>query len=127
MSNESGTHQRYEDLPVAYSRLWEFENIGATMKEGRRVFGDAAQLSGEYCRIVIGDIDPEVAARYNSAPLVISTLFAHETQVTVCHATLKRTTNDLDPEQESLKSKSELSLWVGFRRMPVRAIFADVR
>ena len=64
MSNESGTHQRYEDLPVAYSRLWEFENIGATMKEGRRVFGDAAQLSGEYCRIVIGDIDPEVAARY---------------------------------------------------------------
>ena len=39
----------------------------------------------------------------------------------MCHATMKRTTADLDEEQASLPNKGALLLWAGFRRLPVRA------
>lgn len=109
----------YEDLPVAYSRIWEFEDFGLTVKAGRKVHLARAQGAGEYVRL-------ELAVALEgppSEPLVISSVLPHEQQVTVCHAVLHRTKES----DESIKSKTELQLECGFRRLPVQAIFAEVQ
>jgi len=117
----------YEELPLEYSRIWEFENYDQTQRAFKKQFLADAQVtggtgtSGMYCRIILGDVPESLAAHPTNHPLILSTLYPSETKVSVMHSSIQRH----DEYQEILASKAEVVVQCGFRRFPVRPVYAE--
>uniref|UniRef100_A0A0G4I958 Bms1-type G domain-containing protein n=1 Tax=Chromera velia CCMP2878 TaxID=1169474 RepID=A0A0G4I958_9ALVE len=128
---------QYEDLPVEYSRVFEFEDFTATCKAARqrllydcRMAGGGLGCSGVFCELVLAQVSPEVGQRaaspsaFGSAlpfPLVVSTLFPFERKVTVVHCRMQRH----GEFEEPVKSKDPVMAHVGFRRFPCSPLYSS--
>ncbi|KAF4656543.1 ribosome bioproteinsis protein tsr1 [Perkinsus olseni] len=113
----------YESLPTEYSRIWEFESFQATAKAAKTEYKNgikAEAKAGHYVTLHISGMDG--LSFDNRVPLVVSSLFRHETRVTVMHASLSRT-----PETDDvvIKSKELVLLRCGFRSLPARPTYAS--
>jgi len=119
----------YEDLPVEYSRVWEFEAFGATARACKQQFIDDCYdledggVSTYYCAVYLRGVTPAVLeAQPRGTPFVLSSLFPMEQKVSVVHSQVTR----MKDYTEVMKSKAELSLHCGFRRLTARPTFSEI-
>mmetsp|Transcript_114223 Transcript_114223/g.328151 ORF Transcript_114223/g.328151 Transcript_114223/m.328151 type:complete len:792 (+) Transcript_114223:126-2501(+) len=119
----------YEDLPVEYSRIWEFEAFAATARAFRQQFAeDCWELEGGgvaalFCAVYIRGVPPSVLeTQPRGVPFVVSNLFPCEQKVSVIHGVVTRHKGYDEP----IKSKAELSLHCGFRRLSARTTFSEI-
>mmetsp|Transcript_95636 Transcript_95636/g.274568 ORF Transcript_95636/g.274568 Transcript_95636/m.274568 type:complete len:788 (-) Transcript_95636:41-2404(-) len=119
----------YEDLPVEYSRIWEFEAFASTARAFRRQFEeDCYSLEGGgvtalYCAIYVRGVSPQVLeAQPRGVPFVLSNLYPCEQKVSVMHTTISRHRE----YKEVMKSKQEMALHCGFRRLTARPTYSEI-
>jgi len=119
----------YEDLPVEYSRVWEFEAFNATVRQLRQQFLDECDeledggASMLFCAVYLKGVPPSVMEKQqNGVPFVLSSMFPHEQKVSVVHGTATRSKENTD----IMKSKQEVFIHCGFRRFPARPIYSEI-
>merc|ERR1719171_858704 len=122
----------YEDLPVEYSRIWEFEAFNSTGRAYKQQFADACDeitvagqdgkedefgTSALYCTLYIKGVPPTVMeTQARGVPFVLSSLLPCEQKVSVVQGNVAR----VKDYTEVIKSKQELWLHCGFRRFMAR-------
>jgi len=119
----------YEDLPVEYSRVWEFEAFASTARAFRQQFIDDCYdledggVSSLYCAVYIRGVAPSVLeAQQRGLPFVLSNMFECEQKVSVVHGTVCR----LKEFTEVIKSKEPVEVHCGFRRLLVKPTFSEI-
>jgi len=119
----------YEDLPTAYSRVWEFEAFAATGRAFRRQYADdCAELdngdaAGRFVALYLKGVAPSVMEKQPAnTPFVVSGLFPCEERVSVVHGSLTRVRDYTEP----VKSKQEFSTHCGFRRFMSKPIYSEI-
>lgn len=120
----------YEELPVEYGRIWEFEGFEATVRHEENQFAEDAYklndekgVSSHFCALYLRGVPPDaVASQPGGRPFVLSNLFPSERKVSVVHSTLTR----LPESKEPIKSKTDVTLHCGFRRLSARPIFSEI-
>eukprot|EP00392_Amoebophrya_sp_AT5.2_P007655 g7670.t1 len=193
---------RYEDLPLEYSRIWEFDGFKSCCNAAKQVFledataaartlagldagrdeDDSMQQHGSnknlhrnkepqlFVAVTIGNVSGAQLQKLQNlnkitlqaqtqppsdlgkntlvpgattsasattpltvqGPVILSTLFPHEHQVSVMHFQIHRATagtDSLTPGKtldRSIKSKTELEFHCGFRRFLARPIFSQL-
>jgi len=118
----------YEDLPVEYSRIWEFEAFASTARAFRSQYEeDCYEVEGGgvatlYCAVYLRGVPPTVLeSQPMGVPFVLSNLFPCEQKVSVVHATVSRHRGYAEP----IKSKQEMALHCGFRRLSARPTYSE--
>jgi len=116
----------YEDLPVEYSRIWEFEAFGSTARAARQSYADACEevsVGALYCSIRLRGVPPSVMeGQPSGVPFILSGLFDCEQKVSVIHGHVTR----IKDYTEVIKSKDEVVLHAGFRRFSARPIYSEI-
>lgn len=124
----------YEELPVEYSRIWEFEAFASTARAFRQEYirecgdlpasdGQGRSITGQYCALYLKGVPPTAMELQSpNTPFVVSALLPYEQKVSVVHGTVTRLGGFADP----IKSKDELWLHCGFRRFMARPIFSEI-
>lgn len=121
----SATWDAYEELPLSYSRIYEFQQFQAASKQFKKEFFETSEYvggtgtTGKYVCLYI--TCPAPPAQPESIPMVVSTLFPHERKVTVMHANMHRCGEDQAP----IKSKDEVEMHCGFRRFVTGPIYSE--
>ncbi|CAD7943583.1 unnamed protein product [Amoebophrya sp. A25] len=112
---------RYEELPLEYSRIWEFEGFKSCANAARQQqrdnveeeFGAEERLVGRYVVVTLGQMTEDVLLRLQQlnmvkvsssanklvdvqGPVVVSSLFEHEHLVSVMHLQVHRCTAGTD-------------------------------
>ena len=115
-----------ENLPVEYSKIFDFRNFGRTQ---RRVLRDAFGV-GAYQhvtlvvenvpRAIVADLERD-AALQTPAPFCVYGLLEHEHKVSVLHFSVTRHALCT----ETVRSKDPLVMQSAFRRLDTRPIFSD--
>lgn len=118
----------YEDLPVEYSRIWEFEAWAQTARASRRKYADeCAELEGGvtalYCSVRLKGVPASAFEQQaQGVPFVLSGLFEGEQKVSVVHGHVSR----MKDYTETIKSKQEVVMHAGFRRISARPSFSEI-
>ncbi|XP_072547226.1 pre-rRNA-processing protein TSR1 homolog [Salminus brasiliensis] len=113
-----------ENLPLNYSRIFQFQNFERTR---RRILAEAAAeeegaMVGWYVTLHIEDVPPSVIESFQAGkPLVVVSLLPHEQKMSVMHVLVKRHPSCTEP----IASKEELIFQCGFRRFRASAIFSQ--
>ncbi|XP_034460651.1 pre-rRNA-processing protein TSR1 homolog [Hippoglossus hippoglossus] len=114
-----------ENLPVNYSRIFQFKNFERTR---HRILAEAAQeeeegaMAGWYVTLHIIDVPLSVMESVQSGkPLVLVSLLPHEQKMSVMHVLVRRHPSNTEP----IKSKEELVFHCGFRRFRASPIFSQ--
>jgi pre-rRNA-processing protein TSR1 len=125
----------YEDLPVAYSRIWEFEAFNSTGRAFKQQYWDECEelvvgAEGEdtgtstlFCTLILKGVPPSVMElQPRGVPFLLSSLLPCEQKVSVVQGTVTR----FKEYSEPIKSKQELWMHCGFRRFMSRPIFSEI-
>jgi len=119
----------YEDLPVEYSRIWEFEAFASTARASRQQYADECSevaeggVSAAYCCIRLRGVAASVIeSQLRGVPFILSGLFDCEQKVSVVHGHISR----IKDYEEVMKSKDEVVMHAGFRRFPARPIYSEI-
>lgn len=83
----------FENLPVEYSKIWRFQHYAQAQKLAiAKAQQEGLPISGTYVRITImlDEESPFEAPNSPSRPMVFSTLFPHETKVSIMHFKIRR-------------------------------------
>lgn len=116
----------YEDLPVEYSRIWEFEAFGSTARAARQSYIESCEevsVAALYCCIRLRGVPPTVTdAQPQGVPFILSGLFDCEQKVSVVHGHVTR----IKDYTEVMKSKDEVVMHAGFRRFSARPIYSEI-
>lgn len=119
----------YEDLPVEYSRVWEFEAFASTARAFRQQYLDdcseieSGGLTSLYCAVYLRGVPPSVMdTQPAGVPFVLSNLFPCEQKVSVMHGTVSR----VGESKAVIKSKQEMTLHCGFRRFLAKPTFSEI-
>mmetsp|Transcript_149190 Transcript_149190/g.278139 ORF Transcript_149190/g.278139 Transcript_149190/m.278139 type:complete len:806 (+) Transcript_149190:155-2572(+) len=132
----------YEDLPIEYSRIWEFEAFSSTARAYRQQYfdecselkcGQESMAEGEegedggvasmYCSLYLQGVPPSVMElQPRGVPFVASGLLPCEQKVSVIQGTVSR----VGEYPEVIKSKDELWMHCGFRRFMARPVFSEI-
>ncbi|XP_042232188.1 pre-rRNA-processing protein TSR1 homolog isoform X2 [Homarus americanus] len=112
-----------ENLPVDYSRIFQFENFQRTKKRVLKEDKDGA-LPGWYVVVHISDVprhlyDNHVASH---SPLVVLGLLPHEQKMSIVNMVVK---SHPSGHFRAIKSKERLIFHVGFRRFANAPIFSE--
>jgi pre-rRNA-processing protein TSR1 len=122
-SLRNGNWDPYEELPVEFSQIHEFQDMQFAAKEGFGLISEAGKLTAnKKCRLVLEPTEL-VEQGSLSRPLIASTLAVNECKVTVVHARVQRLPETMD---EEISSKSPVTVQCGFRRIEVRPIYSDI-
>lgn len=122
-----------ENLPAEYASLTEFADFEASQKaalaaqetrmaEEETPAGEPVLKAGRYVEVGVRVSRGWVEARAGWLPVLVSWLLPFEEKRTVMHATVQRC-SAWTPAP--LKSRDLLVAHVGFRRVPVRPLFAE--
>ncbi|KAJ2731757.1 ribosome biogenesis protein tsr1 [Coemansia sp. BCRC 34962] len=112
----------YENLPLDYARIFQFESFKRTQQRVLRMAANSAAKSGMRIRIVLRAAPAQIAASYNpNRPFVAFGLMQHEHQMSVVHFTVMRSEGYSEP----VRSKDPLIAHFGFRRYNVRPLFSQ--
>lgn len=112
----------YENLPVDYSRIFQFQNFTRTRRRVIEQLDSAPIKVGTYVTIHIANVPRSIEQLYSvSRPFVVFGLLQHENKATVVNYTVLRTTEYKDP----IKSKDPLIIQTGFRRYRIHPIFSQ--
>mmetsp|Transcript_97204 Transcript_97204/g.203013 ORF Transcript_97204/g.203013 Transcript_97204/m.203013 type:complete len:787 (+) Transcript_97204:134-2494(+) len=118
----------YEDLPLEYSRIWEFEAFASTGRAFKAQYAEDCYsfenggVSTWYCAIFVAGVPPSVLEQQpRSVPFILSNIFPCEQKVSILHTTLTRHKEYTEP----IKSKQELHIHCGFRRLNARLTFSE--
>eukprot|EP00914_Ancora_sagittata_P014152 GHVO01027641.1.p1 GENE.GHVO01027641.1~~GHVO01027641.1.p1 ORF type:complete len:704 (-),score=143.25 GHVO01027641.1:184-2274(-) len=113
------------NLPDEYSRIYQYESVGAEVKQSKAEFlahADERGVPGRYVCLYLRGVTPEMAGKIvPHRPIVVSTLFFFELQVSVSHFSVSRH----DEYDHPIPSKSLMDLHCGFRRMEIRPLFSE--
>nr|CAD7395269.1 unnamed protein product [Timema cristinae] len=114
-----------ENLPVEYSRIFQFANFDRTKK---RVLKDSKETEGAmpgwYVTLHIHGVPQHLwAARRSGHPLVVYVLLPHEQKMSLLNIVLKRT--GPSENQQPIKSKEQLVFHIGHRRFKACPIFSQ--
>ncbi|KAJ2820750.1 ribosome biogenesis protein tsr1, partial [Coemansia sp. 'formosensis'] len=112
----------YENLPLDYARIFQFESFKRTQQRVLRMAADSAAKAGMRIRVVLRAVPAQVAATYNpSRPFVAFGLMQHEHQMSVVHFTVMRSEGYSEP----VRSKDPLVAHFGFRRYNIQPLFSQ--
>jgi pre-rRNA-processing protein TSR1 len=136
-SFRTSTWDPYEDLPVEYSRIWEFEAFNSTGRAYKQQFEDACDelkipgpdgqegetgTSAVFCTLFLRDVPPTVMeTQARGVPFILSSLLPCEQKVSVVQGNVTR----FRERTEVIKSKQEVWLHCGFRRFMARPTFSE--
>jgi len=128
-SFRTSTWDPYEDLPVEYSRIWEFEAFASTARASKQQYAEECVeiadrgISAAYCCVRIRGVAPSVMeTQMQGVPFILSGLFDCEQKVSVVHGQVSR----IKDYEEVMKSKDEVIMHAGFRRFPARPIYSEI-
>ncbi|KAF4086073.1 hypothetical protein AMELA_G00102270 [Ameiurus melas] len=113
-----------ENLPLNYSRIFQFQNFERTR---RRVLAEAATeeegaMVGWYVTLHIEDVPVSVMESFQAGkPLVLVSLLPYEQKMSVMHVLVRRHPGFKEP----IASKEELVFQCGFRRFRASPIFSQ--
>ncbi|XP_060799982.1 pre-rRNA-processing protein TSR1 homolog isoform X2 [Neoarius graeffei] len=113
-----------ENLPLNYSRIFQFQNFERTR---RRVLAETAveeegAMVGWYVTLHIEDVPVSVMESFQAGkPLVLVSLLPHEQKMSVMHVLVRRQPGFTEP----IASKEELVFQCGFRRFRASPIFSQ--
>ncbi|KAF9516078.1 hypothetical protein BS47DRAFT_1293053 [Hydnum rufescens UP504] len=111
----------YENLPVDYARIFQFEDYERTKRKVRKQ-AEEGVASGTPVSIYLKNVPQNVALSYNAAyPLVVFGLLQHEHKYSVLNFAVQRNTE----YSESVRSKDPLILCVGPRRYHTNPVYSD--
>ncbi|KAJ1960028.1 ribosome biogenesis protein tsr1 [Dipsacomyces acuminosporus] len=112
----------YENLPLDYSRIFQFENFKRTQQRVIRQMEDAPVKAGMHVRIILKAVPAQVAVSYNPhRPFVVFGLMQYEHQMSVVHFTITRNEDYTEP----VRSKDPMIIHYGFRRYNVQPLFSQ--
>ncbi|KAJ2226222.1 ribosome biogenesis protein tsr1 [Coemansia sp. RSA 1722] len=112
----------YENLPLDYARIFQFENLRRTQARIQRMSEDAAARVGTHVRIVLRAVPAQAAADFSGdRPFVVYGLLQYEHQMSVMHFTVMRN----DEYTAPVRSKDPLVVHMGFRRYNVQPLFSQ--
>ena len=113
----------FENLPAEYSKIWRFQNFSQAQKDSvQQAVEEGLPLNGTYMRLVLEyteELDMSEVANTEKA-YIISTLFPHETKLSVMHFKIQRHFENTEPVQ----SQTEVMMHCGFRVFIVKPIFS---
>ncbi|KAL2919279.1 ribosome biogenesis protein tsr1 [Polyrhizophydium stewartii] len=112
----------YENLPVDYSRIFQFQNFRRTRKRVMDSVEDGPGVAaGTYVTVHIKDVPREAFDNHDpSRMMAIFGLLPHEHKMSTVNITMRRTAEYTDP----IKSKDAVVLMCGFRRYVVRPVYS---
>lgn len=99
----------YENLPLDYGEIFQFENFAATQKRvEREASEEGVEVSaqrrarliyqlGTRVTLVINQVPRQVLDRVDGAPFIVHGLLRHEHKQTVLHFTIQRNTEYTEP------------------------------
>ena len=124
-SLRSGNWDPYEELPVEYSQIHEFQDMGwATKQSMTHLEETGKEGKGKYIRLVlVPTVSGSLIDERVSSALVASTIAPFETKVTVVHCRVARLSESSEIE---IKNKELMTVQVGLRRFEVRPTFSEI-
>ncbi|KAJ2830157.1 ribosome biogenesis protein tsr1 [Coemansia erecta] len=112
----------YENLPLDYARIFQFESLRRTQQRVERMARGAPVAAGTRVRIELRAVPAGAQAAFaGGRPFVLFALHQHERQMSVVHFTATRAAAYTAP----VRSKDALVAHVGFRRYSVRPLFSQ--
>jgi pre-rRNA-processing protein TSR1 len=112
----------YENLPLDYGEIFQFENFAATQKRVEREAREEGVELGTRVTVVINNVPRQaVAERAPGSPFVVHGLLRHEHKQTVLHFVVQRNTEYTEP----VRAKDPLVLCVGPRRYNINPLFSQ--
>lgn len=110
-----------ENLPVDYSRIFQFENFKRTRHRVFKQIGEAGIEPGTYVTLNIKDFPMDAVAQLDSARLVgVFSLLQHENKMSMVNMAVTKTSE----YEEPVKSKDEMLVQIGFRRFWASPIYS---
>nr|CAG8597561.1 7061_t:CDS:2 [Entrophospora candida] len=109
----------YENLPIDYSRIFQFEHYKRTKSRilNQFIVGDGAHIT-----LHISNVKKEVADHYDpSRPFIVFGLLEYEHKISVVNFSITRN----NEYKGTIKSKDDLILQCGFRRYVVKPIYSQ--
>ncbi|WVQ83997.1 hypothetical protein IAT38_006142 [Cryptococcus sp. DSM 104549] len=112
----------YENLPVDYAKIFQFENFPATRKRIEREAAEEGVKAGTRVILVLKNVPRSVVnGRDSTLPFIIHGLLQHEHKQSVLHFVVQRNTEYTEP----VKAKEPLILCVGPRRYVIRPLYSQ--
>ncbi|KAL7424358.1 ribosome biogenesis protein tsr1 [Cryptotrichosporon argae] len=112
----------YEQLPLEYGEIFQFENWKATGKRVEREARESGVKPGTRVTVVLRDVPAAlVQARDPAAPFVLHGLLQHEHKQSVLHFVVQRNTE----YTETVRAKDPLVLCLGPRRYVINPLFSQ--
>ncbi|BEJ13858.1 hypothetical protein CspHIS471_0310320 [Cutaneotrichosporon sp. HIS471] len=100
----------YENLPLGYGEIFQFENFAATQKRVEREAREEGVELGTRVTLVLSNVPRKaVVGRSSGSPFVVHGLLRHEHKQTVLHFVVQRNTEYTEP----VRAKSERYLKPG--------------
>lgn len=112
----------YENLPIDYARIFQFENYKRTKSRvvSQAIVGQVKP--GTRITIWIKDVPPQAYAAYDKQrPYIVFGLLQYEHKMSLLNFQIQRD----NAYEEPVKSKDPMVLHVGFRRYAVRPIYSQ--
>lgn len=112
-----------ENLPPDYSRIFQFHNFHQTKRRVLDAQKEEGAEPGQYVRVYLSNVPEEISNSIRSktvAPNLIG-LLKHERKMTVMNILIKRVADS--NLRNPIKSKEELTFYVGFRKFKARPLF----
>ncbi|KAJ3149516.1 hypothetical protein HDU86_006921 [Geranomyces michiganensis] len=111
----------YENLPVDYSRIFQFQNFKRTRRRVLDSLEEGGVTAGTRVTVVLDNVPRTVINALNPArPFVLFALLPHEQKYSVVNFTLTRNDKDSAP----VKSKQPMVIQSGFRRYVVQPLYS---
>lgn len=112
----------YEDLPLDYARIFQFENYERTRRRAEEAGREEGVAAGTRVELLIRNVPQRLyESRNASLPLVVYGLLQHEHKQSVLHFAVQRNTE----YEEPVRAKEPLILCVGPRRYRVNPIYSQ--
>ncbi|CAG8493832.1 12709_t:CDS:10 [Ambispora gerdemannii] len=112
----------YENLPVDYSRIFEFSNYKRAKNRVLREASTEVVKTGQRITLHVANVSKAILEIFNSSrPFVVFGLLRYEHKMSVLNFIVTRNSEFEEP----VKSKDPLILHCGFRRYIVRPLYSE--